>query len=117
MPIYEYTCAKCGKTIEVIQRFSDKDLRKHEKCGGNLTKLISASSFHLKGTGWYKTDYAAKADKSDGKEGSDAGKKETADQKTEPAAEKSTSKSDSATTTETSSSKTEKTPKSGASKS
>jgi putative FmdB family regulatory protein len=60
MPIYEYECAKCGKTIEVIQKFSDKELKKHEKCGGSLTKLISASAFQFKGTGWYVTDYARK---------------------------------------------------------
>ena len=60
MPIYEYECAKCGKTIEVIQKMSDKPLKKHERCGGTLTKLISASGFQFKGTGWYVTDYARK---------------------------------------------------------
>src|SRR5206468_2639032 len=60
MPIYEYECAKCGKTIEVIQKMSDKPLKKHESCGGALTKLISASGFQFKGTGWYVTDYARK---------------------------------------------------------
>ena len=61
MPIYEYECAKCGKTIEVIQKYSDKPLTKHEACGGKLTKLISASGFQFKGTGWYVTDYARKS--------------------------------------------------------
>ncbi len=61
MPIYEYQCAKCGKTIEVIQKMSDKPLKKHESCGGPLTKLISASGFQFKGTGWYVTDYARKS--------------------------------------------------------
>src|SRR3989442_12836607 len=60
MPIYEYQCAKCGKTIEVIQKMSDKPLKKHAGCGGALTKLISASGFQFKGTGWYVTDYARK---------------------------------------------------------
>ena len=60
MPIYEYSCKKCGKTIEVIQKFSDKPLKKHQGCGGTLTKLISQSAFQLKGTGWYVTDYARK---------------------------------------------------------
>src|SRR5713226_7674924 len=59
MPIYEYQCAKCGKTIEVIQKMSDKPLKKHEQCGGSLTKLISQSGFQFKGTGWYVTDYPA----------------------------------------------------------
>jgi len=60
MPIYEYECAKCGGKIEVIQKMSDKPLKKHEGCGGTLTKLISASGFQFKGTGWYVTDYARK---------------------------------------------------------
>ena len=61
MPIYEYSCKKCGKTIEVIQKFNDPVLRKHQGCGGALTKLISASGFQFKGTGWYVTDYAKKS--------------------------------------------------------
>src|SRR3954447_849904 len=68
MPIYEYECSKCGKTIEVIQKMSDKPLKKHEACGGVLTKLISASGFQFKGTGWYVTDYGRKESKSDSKE-------------------------------------------------
>src|SRR3974377_296712 len=60
MPIYEYECAKCGKRIEVIQKMSDKPLKKHEGCGGALSKLISAAGFQFKGTGWYVTDYARK---------------------------------------------------------
>jgi putative FmdB family regulatory protein len=89
MPIYEYECAKCGKRIEVIQKMSDKPLKKHEDCGGALTKLISAAGFQFKGTGWYVTDYArkgspesaeSKADSSeskDSKETKDKGSKET----------------------------------------
>ncbi len=65
MPIYEYECGKCGKTIEVIQKMSDKPLKKHEGCGGALTKLISAAGFQFKGTGWYVTDYARKESKSE----------------------------------------------------
>jgi putative FmdB family regulatory protein len=72
MPIYEYECAKCGKKIEVIQKMSDKPLKKHEKCGGSLTKLISAAGFQFKGTGWYVTDYARKDAKGDSKEGKEA---------------------------------------------
>src|SRR5215467_12445471 len=72
MPIYEYSCSKCGKTIEVIQKFSDPVLKKHQGCGGSLTKLISASGFQFKGTGWYVTDYARKSGS-----GSSSEKKET----------------------------------------
>jgi putative FmdB family regulatory protein len=58
MPLYEYKCHTCGKTIEVIQKFSDEPLHTHEDCGGELEKLISRSAFQLKGSGWYATDYA-----------------------------------------------------------
>jgi len=68
MPIYEYKCTKCGKTIEVIQKMSDKPLKQHEGCGGKLTKLISASGFQFKGTGWYVTDYARKETKTESNE-------------------------------------------------
>ena len=61
MPIYEYECTKCGERIEVIQKMSDKPLKKHADCGGTLHKLISAAGFQFKGTGWYVTDYAGKS--------------------------------------------------------
>lgn len=60
MPIYEYKCAECGKTKEVMQKCFDKPLFKCNLCSGKLQKLISQSTFHLKGTGWYVTDYANK---------------------------------------------------------
>ncbi|OGP14863.1 MAG: hypothetical protein A2052_08555 [Deltaproteobacteria bacterium GWA2_54_12] len=58
MPIYEYICHKCGKEFEVLQKFSDKPLSKCEDCGGKVEKKISSSSFHLKGSGWYKDNYS-----------------------------------------------------------
>lgn len=61
MPIYEYQCTKCGKVVEAIQKFSDDPLTKCEECGGKLEKLISKSSFALKGKGWYVTDYGNKS--------------------------------------------------------
>jgi putative FmdB family regulatory protein len=57
MPLYEYHCSKCGKNFDVIQKFSDDPLTKHEDCGGEVEKLMSAPSFHLKGSGWYVTEY------------------------------------------------------------
>jgi putative FmdB family regulatory protein len=60
MPLYEYQCAKCGGIEEAIQKFSDAPLTTCRHCSGKLTKLISQSSFHLKGTGWYVTDYSKK---------------------------------------------------------
>ena len=68
MPIYEYECAKCGKRIEVIQKMSDKPLKKHTDCGGTLQKLVSAAGFQFKGTGWYVTDYARKDAKTESNE-------------------------------------------------
>ena len=58
MPIYEYECVKCGHVHEIMQKISDKPLSKCPQCSGKLQKLISQSSFHLKGSGWYVTDYA-----------------------------------------------------------
>lgn len=60
MPIYEYQCEQCGQVEEAIQKFSDKPLTKCSHCAGKLHKLISQSAFHLKGSGWYVTDYAGK---------------------------------------------------------
>lgn len=60
MPIYEYECESCGNHTEAMQRFSDAPLQECTKCHGKLKRLISQSTFHLKGTGWYVTDYASK---------------------------------------------------------
>ena len=57
MPIYEYRCCKCGRTIEAMQKMSDRPLRKCLKCSGKLEKLISRSSFSLKGGGWCSEGY------------------------------------------------------------
>lgn len=64
MPIYEYECSKCGNIHEIMQKISDKPLTKCPECTGKLHKLISQSSFHLKGSGWYVTDYANKSNSS-----------------------------------------------------
>ena len=61
MPLYEYRCEKCGSRIEKIQKFSDPPLATCEKCGGDLTRLLSAPAIQFKGTGWYVTDYARKS--------------------------------------------------------
>ena len=58
MPLYEYECSKCGKVFETIQKFADAPLTVHEGCGGHVERLLSAPAFHLKGSGWYATDYA-----------------------------------------------------------
>lgn len=61
MPIYEYKCEQCGTIEEVLQKISDDPLTTCGHCSGRLQKLISNSTFHLKGSGWYVTDYAQKA--------------------------------------------------------
>jgi putative FmdB family regulatory protein len=105
MPIYEYQCQKCG-TFEVTQRITEKSLSKCPTCKNKVKKLISNTSFQLKGTGWYVTDYARKGQNGDTKtdkaanSSSDSSKesKETKETKTE---------------TKTESKKSESTPSSG----
>ena len=67
MPLYEYQCPKDGR-FEVIRKFSDPPLTVCPTCGSEIQKLASAPAFHLKGTGWYVTDYAKKPS-GDGKSG------------------------------------------------
>ncbi len=75
MPIYEYQCESCGNIVENWQKLTDPPLEECEACGGRMTKLISQSSFHLKGSGWYVTDYAGR------KNGTEANKKSAAKDK------------------------------------
>jgi putative FmdB family regulatory protein len=67
MPIYEYSCQNCGRRLEVMQKMSDKPLTRCPECKGRLEKLFSQTSFQLKGSGWYASDYTGrgKAEKSD----------------------------------------------------
>ncbi len=58
MPLYEYKCSGCGKTFEVIQKFSDEPLKTHPECGGPAERLLSPPALQFKGSGWYVTDYA-----------------------------------------------------------
>lgn len=76
MPIYEYECVKCHQTTEALQKFSDPPLTDCPHCNGRLKKLMSLNSFHLKGSGWYVTDYAGKKPSSQGdKSSGDSGDK------------------------------------------
>lgn len=87
MPIYEYHCQKCG-IIEITQKITDKASSRCPKCKGRIKKLISHTSFQLKGTGWYATDYARKDNKDSGtKEKKSPAAESKSD--TPPAAEKS----------------------------
>ena len=60
MPIYEYKCKKCGKEFEVFQGITEPALKSCRFCKGPARKLISRTTFHLKGSGWYVTDYGGK---------------------------------------------------------
>src|ERR1700728_981407 len=84
MPFYEYECSSCRYYSEVLQKISDKPLKKCPSCGKNtFKKLISAPVFRLKGSGWYETDF--KSDK-DNKRNLAGGDKDEAPAKTETAA-------------------------------
>ena len=94
MPFYEYQCKSCGHTLEAMQKVHDSPLKKCPDCGkSQLTRLMSAPVFRLKGGGWYETDFkgdqdnkknladrpeagAAKDDKSPAADAKDAGGKE-----------------------------------------
>jgi len=92
MPIYEYDCPSCG-TFEVSQKITEKPLRRCPTCKGKVTKLISSTSFQLKGSGWYVTDYAGKD--GSGKKPKEEGKSETGAAKDAPAAKETSTASDS----------------------
>lgn len=64
MPIYEYGCDECGHTFERLQKVSDEPVQDCPECDvdGRVKKLISRSSFVLKGGGWYKDHYGLKSD-------------------------------------------------------
>ena len=66
MPIYEYECGACHERTEFIQKFSESPKRKCPQCGKQrLKRLVSAAAFHLKGDGWYVTDFRDKGKKKD----------------------------------------------------
>ena len=82
MPIYEYQCAACGHVTEAWQKFSDEPLSTCPACGGPLVKLISNCAFHLKGSGWYVSDYKSScrpnsATPEAGKDAGDTGSEKT----------------------------------------
>lgn len=83
MPIYEYECPKCGR-FDALQRMSAPPLKTHDVCGSKVKKVMSASAFALKGSGFYITDYggrnsAAITGKGDSKPDSKAESKPKAD--------------------------------------
>ncbi len=104
MPIYEYQCQKCG-TFEVSQRITDKQLSKCPTCKGKVKKLISNTSFQLKGTGWYVTDYARKGQNGESKSSNGSNSAESkSEPKTESKSESKKSESSSSSSDKASSS-------------
>jgi putative FmdB family regulatory protein len=91
MPIYEYSCQSCGKTIDVLQKISDPTPAACTACGaeGSLSKVVSRSSFVLKGGGWYSDLYSST--KKDSSSGSDSGGGSSASSSTPAASTSSTS--------------------------
>jgi putative FmdB family regulatory protein len=59
MPIYEYECPKCGR-FDALQKMSAPALKKHDACGSKVRKVMSASAFAFKGSGFYLTDYGGR---------------------------------------------------------
>ena len=96
MPIYEYRCEQCGD-FEEMQRITDPPLTRCPKCKRKVRRLISNTSFQLKGSGWYVTDYARAGSGNGGKKGEGASG-ETADKKSETTAD---AKSDGKSATKT----------------
>ena len=94
MPFYEYQCSACGEQTEVMQKISDKPLRKCPECGKNtLVKLISAPVFRLKGSGWYETDFKSENDKKRNLAGDEStGESKSSDQPADKTAAKSADK-------------------------
>lgn len=78
MPIYEYECTVCAERREFLQRFNDEPIKTCPSCGGELRRLISNSSFILKGSGWYLTDYARKGNSGNGGKGEQKKEESTA---------------------------------------
>jgi len=64
MPIYEYRCSGCGHQQEFLQKLSDAPITKCTACGHEtFSKMLTAAGFHLKGSGWYATDFKGSGSK------------------------------------------------------
>jgi putative FmdB family regulatory protein len=88
VPIYEYQCqGKCKQVFEYMQSMKDPPMKKCEKCGGKLEKLLSAAGFVLKGGGWYKDLYASSKPSSGGGDESSPAAPTSSSTESKPAAE------------------------------
>ena len=66
VPTYEYACKKCGERFDIVQSFTDKTLRPHPGCGGNVQKVFHPAGIIFKGSGFYVTDSKSSGSKSGG---------------------------------------------------
>ena len=69
MPTYEYVCKQCGENFDVFQSFSDKPLKTHDACGGDLKKVFHARGIVFRGSGFYATDSKGGSNGSAGSDG------------------------------------------------
>lgn len=102
MPIYEYKCGKCG-VFELVQRITEDPIKRCPTCKSKVERIVSRTSFVLKGSGWYATDYARKGSSEPSSDsGSSSGSSNGTSKSTESKAE---TKTESAGTTSTSTEK------------
>ncbi len=73
MPIYEYQCNACNTQFELRQKFSDPPADRCPKCGGTVRKIVSATSFSLKGAGWFDDGYGKKTESANSESDKPAG--------------------------------------------
>jgi putative FmdB family regulatory protein len=77
MPIYEYRCEACGHQFDILQKITAEPLKECPECGGPVHKLVSQTSFILKGGGWYATEYGNRRPPKDEKKTSAVAGKQT----------------------------------------
>jgi putative FmdB family regulatory protein len=101
MPTYEYVCKNCGETLEVFQSFSDKPLKKHKECGGDLQKVFHARGIVFKGGGFYATDSKPSTSAKSG-DGSSGDKSESKSDKKDKSSAKATASASSSSSSSSS---------------
>ena len=110
MPIYEYECNGCGELHEFIQKFSESPKRKCPSCGKlRLRKLVSAAAFHLKGSGWYVTDFRDQKKPGDKADAKDDAKDKSKSDSTDSAKSEAKSSKESSSSKDSGSKSTKKT--------
>ena len=114
MPIYAYECGACGATHDILQKMSEGRKRKCPSCGElRLRKMVTAAAFHLKGTGWYVTDFRDKDKKKEPEAGAES-KKQGGESTTEAAGKKDSSSGNAKETGKASASRSESSSKASA---